>query len=179
MADHYIFSEITTQDRAGVVWVASILSLLYSVSTLIARFFIKYHTLGFDDWSILAATVVALGQYIAVFVSLNDGLGVSSQIQAETTTRSLGTGVVAGEVLFILAVMLTKLSVVFFIKRLLTQDLRRAWWAAHVIMGLTVAWGIASALLVSVGCDSQVAVFEPQLCAGKVCPFADSCVQRI
>ncbi|GAB7323012.1 hypothetical protein MBLNU13_g05538t1 [Cladosporium sp. NU13] len=166
MADPYIFSEITSTDRAGVVWVASILSLLYSLSTLVARFFVKYHTLGYDDWLILAATIVALAQYIAVFVSLKQGLGISSLIQSEDAIRDLGPGVLANGILFILAIALTKLSVVFFVKRLLTQELRKAWWFAHIVMGLTVAWTIASVLLVSVGCSPQNAVFEPQTCTG-------------
>lgn len=169
MADPYIFAQITSTDRAGVVWVASILSLLYSLSTLVARFFVKYHTLGYDDWLILAATVVAFGQYIAVFVSLTQGLGISSLIQAKDVAQNLGSGVLANEILFIIAIALTKLSVVFFVKRLLTQELRKAWWAAHVVLGLTVAWAIASVLLVSVGCSPQNAVYEPQTCTGMVC----------
>ena len=168
-ADPYIFAEITSTDRAGVVWVAAILSLLYSLSTLVARFFVKYHTLGYDDWLILAATVVAFAQYIAVFVSLKQGLGISSLIQSKDAAESLGSGVLANGILFIIATALTKLSVVFFVKRLLTQELRRAWWATQVVLGLTVAWAIASVLLVSVGCSPQNAVYEPQTCTGMVC----------
>lgn len=169
MAEPYIFAEITSTDRAGVVWVASILSLLYSLSTLVARFFVKYHTLGYDDWLILAATLVGIAQYVAVFVSLSQGLGTSTLIQAESTTKSLGAGVMANEILFILAIGLTKLSVVFFIKRLLTPELRKAWYAAWVVLGLTIAWTVASVLLVSVGCSADTAVLEPQMCTGTVC----------
>jgi hypothetical protein len=58
--------------------------------------------------------------------------------------------------------------VVFFDKRLLTPELRRAWWGAHIVLGLTVTWAIASVLLVSVGCSPQNAVYEPQTCTGLV-----------
>lgn len=165
-ADPYIFAEITSTDRAGVVWVAAILSLLYSLSTLIVRFFVKQHTLGYDDWLIFAATVVAVAQYVAVFVSLSQGLAVSTLIQAEETARSLGPGVMANGILFIFAAALTKLSVVFFVKRLLTQELRKAWWATHIVLGLTIVWAIAAALLVSVGCSPQDSLYEPQTCSG-------------
>jgi hypothetical protein len=167
-ADPYIFAEITSTDRAGVVWVAAILSLLYSLSTLIVRFFVKQHTLGYDDWLIFAATAVAVAQYVAVFVSLSQGLAVSTLIQAEETARSLGPGVMANGILFIFAAALTKLSVVFFVKRLLTQELRKAWWATHIVLGLTIAWAIAAALLVSVGCSPQDSLYEPQKCSGMV-----------
>lgn len=168
MDDHYIFAEITSTDRAGVVWVATILSLLYSALTLLARFVIKYHSLGLDDWAILAATVAALGQYIAVFVPLRHGLGISSSVLAQDAGETLGSGVMASQIMFIIAVALTKLSVVLFIKRLLTQNLRGAWWAANITMGLTVAWGIASVLVISVGCSPSAAVLEPEMCTGKV-----------
>lgn len=168
MADPYIFAEITSTDRAGVVWVAAILSFLYSLSTLAVRFFVKFHTLGPDDWLVLAATVVAFAQYVAVWVSLHQGLGVSALIQAESTARDLGAGVMANEILFIFAVGLTKLSVVLFIKRLLTQELRMAWYATWAALGLTVAWTIASVLLISVGCIPEDAVFQPQQCTGMV-----------
>lgn len=169
MGDHYIFAEITSTDRAGVVYVAAILSLLYSASTLVARFLIKYHSLGLDDWAILAATIAALGQYIAIFVPLKNGLGISSSVLAQDTAEILGSGVMASQIMFIIAVALTKLSVVLFIKRLLTQNLRGAWWAANITIGLTAAWGIASVLAISVGCSPASAVLEPQSCAGKVC----------
>lgn len=168
MADPYIFAQVTSTDRAGVVWVAAILSLLYSLSTLVARFFVKFHTLGYDDWLILAASVVAFAQYIAVFVSLHQGLGISSLIQAKDVAESLGSGVLANEILFIVAIALTKLSVVFFVKRLLTHELRTAWWATHIVLGLTLAWAVASILLVSVGCSPQHAVYEPETCSGMV-----------
>lgn len=167
-ADPYIFAQVTSTDRAGVVWVAAILSLLYSLSTLVARFFVKFHTLGYDDWLILAASVVAFAQYIAVFVSLHQGLGISSLIQAKDVAESLGSGVLANEILFIVAIALTKLSVVFFVKRLLTHELRTAWWATHIVLGLTLAWAVASILLVSVGCSPQHAVYEPETCSGMV-----------
>lgn len=168
MADPYIFAEITGTDRAGVVWVAAILSFLYSLSTLVVRFFVKFHTLGPDDWLVLAATIVAFAQYVAVWVSLHQGLGVSALIQAESTAKDLGAGVMANEILFILAVGLTKISVVLFIKRLLTQELRMAWYATWAALGMTVAWTIASVLLVSVGCIPENAVFQPQQCTGMV-----------
>lgn len=74
----------------------------------------------------------------------------------------------ANGILFIFAAALTKLSVVFFVKRLLTQELRKAWWATHIVLGLTIAWAIAAALLVSVGCSPQDALYEPQTCTGMV-----------
>lgn len=180
MADHYVFAEINSTDKAGVIWVASILSLLYSFSTLITRILIKYHTLGLDDYAILSGTIVALAQYIAVFVSLNNGLGSSSLIQSEDVIKDLGTGVLVSEILFILAVTLTKLSVVLFIKRLLVVDIKRSLWATNIALGLTVVWTIASILAVSVGCDATNTVYEPDTCVGTVCIlFATLYLDRI
>lgn len=53
----YAFSPVSTNDRAGILYVATILSLLFSVLTLIVRWHIQRRTFGLDFWVIVAATV--------------------------------------------------------------------------------------------------------------------------
>lgn len=53
----YAFSPVSTNDRAGILYVATILSLLFSVITLIVRWHIQRRTFGLDFWVIVAATV--------------------------------------------------------------------------------------------------------------------------
>jgi hypothetical protein len=53
----YIFSQVTATDRAGILYVATILSLIFSVITLIVRYHIQRRTFGLDFWFIFAATV--------------------------------------------------------------------------------------------------------------------------
>lgn len=53
----YVFAPVTSTDHAGLLWVAAILSLLFSVVTLFTRYHIKRRAFGTDDWLITAATV--------------------------------------------------------------------------------------------------------------------------
>lgn len=165
---YYTFSPVTATDRAGVAWVAAILSLMFTILTLATRFQIKAHTLGRDDWLIAAATVFGLGQYIAVYVGLDKGVGRSSALLTQSYARELGEAVLASEILFILSIMLSKLSVVYFMKRLFTRDHSLAWWACHVGIVITVIWGLASALAVSVGCGPSRILYGPERCPGKL-----------
>lgn len=53
----YVFSPVSADNRAGILYVATILSLLFSVLTLFVRVHIQRRTFGLDFWFIVAATV--------------------------------------------------------------------------------------------------------------------------
>ena len=94
MANTYTFSAVTATDRAGLVWVAAILSLLFSVLTLATRIQIKFHKLGNDDWLIIGATVLAVGQYAAIYLGLENGVGRSTELLGRGHATELGVQVV-------------------------------------------------------------------------------------
>lgn len=168
MAETYTFSAVTATDRAGIVWVAAILSLMFSVITLATRVQIKLHTLGSDDWLILGATILAIGQYAAIYSGLENGVGRSTELLSKEDAAELGKSVLASEVLYIIALALSKLSVVFFMRRLFTRDHRAAWWSSNVAIGLTVVWGVASCLAIGVGCGPSTILYGEERCSGKV-----------
>jgi hypothetical protein len=51
------FSPITDDNRAGILWIASILAGVYSMLSILVRFYIKRKCFGADDWICAAATV--------------------------------------------------------------------------------------------------------------------------
>lgn len=51
------FATITPNDHGGVVWVASILCAIFSLSTFFLRCYTKRKYFGLDDWLAAAATV--------------------------------------------------------------------------------------------------------------------------
>lgn len=169
MAQTYTFSAVTATDRAGIVWVAAILSLMFSVLTLATRIQIKMRNLGHDDWLILGATLMAIGQYAAVYTGLEDGLGRSTELLTREHAADLGKTVMASEVLYLLALALSKLSVVFFMKRLVTRDHKMAWWAGNIAIALTAVWGVASCLAITVGCGPSSILHGQDRCSGEVC----------
>lgn len=56
----YAFAPVTDSDHSGLVWVAAILSLVFSFLTIITRYYIKKRNFGTDDYFILAAQVSLL-----------------------------------------------------------------------------------------------------------------------
>lgn len=55
------FSPITDDDKAGILWIASLLAGVYAVLSMIVRTYIKRKCFGHDDWMCLAATVCRHG----------------------------------------------------------------------------------------------------------------------
>lgn len=51
------FSRVTSKDHAGQLWIITIVSLIYSVMVAMARAYIKYKMLGYDDILLFLATV--------------------------------------------------------------------------------------------------------------------------
>lgn len=51
------FSPVAFNDHAGKLWIVTILSLIYSTLSVMARAYIKYKMLGLDDLLLGLATV--------------------------------------------------------------------------------------------------------------------------
>ena len=51
------FSEVSKNNHAGVIWIISLLCMVYTVLTFFTRGFIKWHMLGPDDYVLVAAQV--------------------------------------------------------------------------------------------------------------------------
>ena len=71
------FAIDTAHDKSAEVWIASFLSLIYSILTLGARVYLKgwlAGTFGPDDASILIAQVLALGQFVTTMYGVHEGL---------------------------------------------------------------------------------------------------------
>lgn len=51
------FSRVTSKDHAGQLWIITIVSLIYSIMGAMARAYIKYKMIGYDDILLFLATV--------------------------------------------------------------------------------------------------------------------------
>ncbi|GAB7352979.1 hypothetical protein MBLNU459_g3546t2 [Dothideomycetes sp. NU459] len=151
---YYVFAPVTKNDRSGLLWVASILSLVFSALTIVTRAHIKKRAFGNDDWFILAAEIIALGQYVAVFAGMDRfDLGKSTAIvQADGNATLAGQAVLASNCLFVVALGLSKCSVICFMKRLFTRELRSAWIICNIALGMVGLWTLASILILTIGC---------------------------
>ncbi|PTD06127.1 hypothetical protein FCULG_00012414 [Fusarium culmorum] len=73
-------SPLTPDDHAGKLWIVTILSLIYTLHVAVARVYIKYRMLGVDDALYGVAVLLHLGQSVAMFVGLCNGLGKKNSI---------------------------------------------------------------------------------------------------
>jgi hypothetical protein len=57
------FSPITDTNKAGILWIASLLSGIYAVLAILIRWYQKRKCFGLDDWVCVAATVCLQALY--------------------------------------------------------------------------------------------------------------------
>ncbi|KAG9677807.1 hypothetical protein KCU99_g4461, partial [Aureobasidium melanogenum] len=165
----YAFSPVSTNDRAGILYVATILSLIFSVLTLCVRWHIQRRTFGLDFWVIVAATVVALGQYAAIFVGLDYfALGKADSLMSKSDQLDAGRSVIASIDLFLISNALTKCSVIFFMKRLFSTDNRTAKIICNSLLGLVAMWMLASILGLNISCGAATKFALEHRCSGQI-----------
>ncbi|EXJ73825.1 uncharacterized protein A1O5_03587 [Cladophialophora psammophila CBS 110553] len=146
------FTTVTDDDYGGVVWTVSILCGIYSVLTKALRGYIKRRTWGLDDWLAAAATVTSLAQYIAIWASASNGLGRSYKHLIESQVSTIGRGVLAGEILFIISLALAKASVTCLIRRLFSIHMRKRSLICDSFLAICIIWGLASILIIAANC---------------------------
>ncbi|KAH9903776.1 hypothetical protein F4778DRAFT_781158 [Xylariomycetidae sp. FL2044] len=161
------FSPTSDNDYAGYLWIITVLGLIYTTLTGIARLRIKWRVHGADDYLLIAATIGHLGQAITIFDALNSGLAKANSITLEAQWRSNGKSFAASEILAIFSLCLSKCSVVALLLRVLTTDRLRNFTMCMLAMVLCVAWGIGSVVGIGANCDMSQLLIDPD---GPQCP---------
>jgi hypothetical protein len=62
---------------------------------------------------------------------------------------------------------LSKLSTILLVQRIFTRDMRKAWVLCNVVVAVVVAWTIAAAFMVSVGCSPESVAPKA---SSQICP---------
>jgi hypothetical protein len=72
----------------------------------------------------------------------------------------------------VLSLCLSKCSLLLTIRALFTYEFKRQWWASSIAIATICAWGLASALAISVDCSPSFVVLGQQnvRCTNHVCP---------
>ncbi|KAF2458961.1 hypothetical protein BDY21DRAFT_283026, partial [Lineolata rhizophorae] len=147
------FSTITPHDHGGQIWITVFLSLVYSSLTFFTRCYIKWHIFGLDDWAMVGAELLTVGQFAAVMYAVANGLGKSFGIVSDSAQTVLAHAMFGNAILIILALAATKASVILLIRRVFTRDLRRFRLLCNGLLALSIIWGVASSIAVSARCD--------------------------
>ncbi|KAF2668449.1 hypothetical protein BT63DRAFT_479856 [Microthyrium microscopicum] len=146
------FAPITKLDHSGYIWIASLLSAVYSTLSLWARIHIKRAYFGLDDWVCAGATVAGLSSFITVWVGTSQGLGKSRELLQESQLEVTAQAVFATHVTFLIAIYLAKCSVILLIRRIFSEDMHRYRTITDGFTAFMAISGLTSILLVSVRC---------------------------
>ncbi|KND89969.1 hypothetical protein TOPH_05326 [Tolypocladium ophioglossoides CBS 100239] len=147
------FAPISPDDHRGLLWIAAILSLIFVLLTLSARLYVRKHMLGRDDYASIAAVVLGVAQYAAVFTGMPLGLGTSKAWEREGNEPETGKIFLASEALFICVLYMAKFAVLLATERLLAGNMktvRKICIMIRIVVGLAA---LASLLIISLGCS--------------------------
>ncbi|KAM3416746.1 hypothetical protein BST61_g8338 [Cercospora zeina] len=110
---------------------------------------------GYDDWALLASTVLAVGQYIAVLFGLSQGLGQSTRLLAEAQIEKIETQSNSAHVfLFFLAHAMSKISTALLTLKLFETGRARSLLLSRGLVILSAMYGVGSILAVAINCRS-------------------------
>ncbi|OBS26162.1 hypothetical protein FPOA_00105 [Fusarium poae] len=159
-------SPITPDDHAGKLWIMTILSLIYAFHVAVARFYIKYRMLGVDDALYGVAVVMHLGQTVAMFIGLGNGLGKKNSITTPEQWAVTSKCLVASTIFFIMTLTFAKCSVLALIRRIIDCRPGKSEIFCISLMVITGIWGVTSSISFLINCDptSVLTVHNLQRC---------------
>ncbi|KAB8339049.1 hypothetical protein FH972_021985 [Carpinus fangiana] len=151
----YSVPNVVTDDDHGA-WVTVVAAILMSwmVLTLLMRVVIRTRfngPWGADDTVASVGSAVALAMTIAIFIAVNQGFGRKTSLLSQDEQSHISKSLYAGQILYITAMCLSKISTALLIARL--TRVRRHVLATQAVSAFTAAWGIATILAVSLRCD--------------------------
>lgn len=186
------FSPITTNNHVGYLWIVTILGIIYTVLSACLRAYIKWGVYGWDDLCIAVATILHLGQSIIIFGGLEAGIGrtetaigYSSERASRVSALFFHREVLASirfllqkafldpEILSLVALCLSKCSVIAMMLRVWTKDVDvKRWAACFTILTLSISWGIGSILTLKLNCNPALVLATNSL---EQCPNQVTC----
>ncbi|KAH0354025.1 hypothetical protein KCU83_g2814, partial [Aureobasidium melanogenum] len=164
--DVYYFSQLTSADHAGIVYVVCIVSLTYALLCSSVRFILRHGMYSFDDAALLVSTLACIVQHTFVFVALHNGLGNSSYILRPSHQEILNNSSYTRLVLFFVVIYLAKISLTLFTRRLFYGQERFNRIICDVMVAANVVFLVVSILLISIDCHSGWYFKTKDLCPG-------------
>lgn len=157
------FAIVSETDYGAPILIAAILTLVFTFLVLIVRIaIVKWRRWDLDDLVLVFAKIVGLGQWISIFVAYHYGLGKSTSSVDPQDLPRVVKYFFASRILLVIALCLSKCSLLLTIRALFTYDFKRQWWASNVAIAIICAWGAASALTISVDCSPNYIVLGQQ-----------------
>ncbi|KAI5212866.1 hypothetical protein E4T38_00250 [Aureobasidium subglaciale] len=151
------------QGTPAHLWIAVLISLSYSCFTWFLRIYARVGYYGIDDIAITVAHVTALAQWASLMVALNNGLGGPEEAIGHLTNMSralpkvkvsdMRQTIVASQILYLLTVGLTNLSLTLLMRRIFTTNSKHK-LGSYILLGVISAWLVLAVTAIKSNCPS-------------------------
>ncbi|KUJ13767.1 uncharacterized protein LY89DRAFT_720987 [Mollisia scopiformis] len=148
------FALVTPDDDSAPVTIVTMLSSIFTILVFAVRLgIVKRKRYGYDDCLLSLGHVVALGQWAAIFIALDNGLGKSTKLVGNREQNSSAKALFAGRILLILSLCFSKLSILLLTRSLFHWEKRRKILIIDATIVLVIIWGLGATLALSIDCS--------------------------
>ncbi|KAF3346871.1 Eukaryotic peptide chain release factor subunit 1 [Verticillium dahliae VDG2] len=153
-----------SQDKRSYVRDFSIACTALAAVFVALRFLARYRQrarLGADDWLALMAFVLLGGNLAINLVMVGQGLGLHAGVLTLEERQTLDKTMVAAEILYVTAVNVYKLSLLFLYIRIF--PIHSVHLGGYICGGLSTAWNLTCAFTAAFQCSPREKLWEPWL----------------
>ncbi|KAL8708852.1 MAG: hypothetical protein Q9220_006308 [cf. Caloplaca sp. 1 TL-2023] len=144
--------------RVDALKVVVSLCLCYTLCIAFVRVWIRRNIYGPDDWTALAATVIALGQFAAEYVAIGNGFGGTIDVLRKSPELlALNKSNLAAVVLWVLALYASKCAAIIFMSRFAQPGRHKK--EINGLLVIVAVLGFASLLAIIVNCRVVSAIY--------------------
>ncbi|KAG9189657.1 hypothetical protein G6011_06525 [Alternaria panax] len=158
---------ITADDKRGLIVVTGAAVLAFVWSCFLIRVWLRLQSREWrsDDWWLAAATLLDTVQSGIVFHLVNLGLGASQAGIPLSQLQQLGNEGFASQIIYILMLLASKLSVLFLYLRLAPGgSYRTVSWS---LVALSCAWALVSVILIATPCNPAQTYTNADNCTNR------------
>ncbi|KAF2222077.1 hypothetical protein BDZ85DRAFT_320350 [Elsinoe ampelina] len=144
--------EVTSTNHKPWLYVATLLSMLYAISVLGIRLFVKYGAYALDDAVVLGGYAFGIVQWTLTLSALQRGLGMAPGLISSADEASAGELIFSGRVTLHLLLGMVKISCLCLLRNIFTTEHHKAWSVCNLLIGICAVCAVAASLVATVGC---------------------------
>ncbi|KAG8623967.1 hypothetical protein KVT40_008943 [Elsinoe batatas] len=144
--------EVTSKNHKPWLYVATLLSMLYALSVLGIRLFVKYGAYALDDVVVLGGYVFGVTQWALTLSALQRGLGMAPGLISSADEASAAELIFSGRVTLHLLLGMVKISCLCLLRNIFTTEHHKAWSVCNLLIAICAVCAVAASLVATVGC---------------------------
>jgi len=148
---------VTPDDHEALVSIAVYFLMTTFIVAVVIRIVIRLsitRSLGRDDYIAVGATVVGIGQAIAVLRGEHDGLGKKQNLVTNAQALDVQKAQYASDILYMASLCLAKISILLLLERLAVSRLHKR--ITLITAGVVGVWAIVGIVVLAAQCGSAV-----------------------